>query len=78
MSAKSLRESLLKADRALSAAVFSKGMSAALGEVAAPDAILLYSGAPVVAGRANITALLDAQPTLGKMRIQWLTLVGAV
>lgn len=77
-SAKALRESLLKADRALSAAVLSKGMSAAFGEAAAPDAIFLYSGAPVVAGRANIVALLDAQPTLSRNRIQWFPLVVAV
>lgn len=77
-SAKDLRESLLKADRALSAAVRSKGMSAAFGEAAAPDAILLYNGAPVVAGRANILTLLGAQFTLNRMRIQSLPLVAAV
>lgn len=77
-SAKALRESLLKADRALSAAVLSKGISGAFGEVAAPDAIFLYDGAPIVAGRANIVALLDAQATLSRVRIQSLPLVAAV
>lgn len=77
-SAKALRESLLKADRALSAAVLSKGMSAGFGEVASPNAIFLYNGAPVIAGRANIVALLDAQPMLSRNRIQWLPLVAAV
>jgi ketosteroid isomerase-like protein len=77
-SAKTDRESLLKADRALSAAVLSKGMSAAFGEAVAPDAIFLYNGAPVVAGRANIVALLAAQPTLSRNRIQWFPLVVAV
>ena len=78
ISAKSLRESLLNADRALSAAVLSKGMSAAFGEAASPDAIFLYDGAPIVAGRANILALLDAQPALSRVRIQSLPLVAAV
>ncbi len=77
-SAKALRESLLKADRALAAAVLSKGVSAAFGEVASPNAIFLYDGAPIVAGRANILALLDAQPALSRMRVQWFPLVGAV
>src|SRR6476659_431429 len=77
-SPKELRESLLKADRALSAAVLSKGMSAGFGEAAAENAIFLYNGAPVIAGRANIVALLDAQPTLSRNRIQWLPLVAAV
>ena len=78
ISAKSLRESLLNADRALSTAVLSKGMSAAFGEAASPDAIFLYDGAPIVAGRANILALLDAQPALSRVRIQSLPLVAAV
>jgi ketosteroid isomerase-like protein len=76
--AKDLRESLLKADRALSAAVLSKGMSAGFGEAAADNAILLYAGAPVVVGRTNVLALLDAQFTLTRMRIQSLPLVAAV
>jgi len=53
-------------------------MSAGFGEVASPNAIFLYNGAPVIAGRANIVALLDAQPTLSQNRIQWLPLVAAV
>ena len=77
-SAKTLRESLLKADRALSAAVLNKGMSAAFAEVASPDAILLYDGAPIISGRANVLALLDAQPMLKATRIQWLPLVVTV
>jgi ketosteroid isomerase-like protein len=77
-SVKSLRESLLKADRALSASVLAKGMSTAFGEVAAPDAIFLYDGAPVVAGRANVITLLEAQTGLSAVRIQWLPLVGTV
>jgi len=77
-SAKALRESLLKADRAFSATVLSKGISAGFSEVASPNAIFLYNGAPVIAGRANIVALLDAQPTLSQNRIQWLPLVAAV
>jgi ketosteroid isomerase-like protein len=77
-SAKTLRESLFKADRALSAAVLARGITAAFGDVTAPDAILLYDGAPIVSGRANILALLDAQPMLKTTRIQWLPLVVTV
>jgi ketosteroid isomerase-like protein len=53
-------------------------MSAAFGEAVAADAMFLYSGAPVVAGRANIIALLDAQPALRRLRIQWIPLVAAL
>lgn len=75
---KALRESLLTIDRAVSAAVLAKGFTAALVDVLAPDAIFLYDGAPIVAGRANVLTLLDAQPSLRTMRAEWLPLVATV
>ncbi len=75
---KAVRESLLQADRALSAATRSRGIGGAFGEVLAPNALFLYEGAPIVTGRDNILALLAAQPALAAMRIQWLPVVVAV
>jgi ketosteroid isomerase-like protein len=75
---KASRESLLRADRAMSASSVERGMSAALASVLAPDALFLYDGAPIVAGRANVISLLDEQPELRSMRVQWLPIVVVV
>ena len=75
---KAARESLLRADRALSSGVSQKGMSAAFGDAATQDAFFLYDGAPIIAGHDNIVALLSAQPELKVNRIQWLPLVVTV
>jgi len=75
---KATRESLLKADRALSSDVSQRGMTAAFEDAAAQDALFLYDGAPIIAGHDNVVALLGAQPELKVNRIQWLPLVVAV
>lgn len=77
-SAKALRESLLKTDRALSSDVAQRGITAAFEGAAAKDALFLYDGAPIVAGHDNIVTLLAAQPELKVNRIQWLPLVVTV
>lgn len=77
-SAKAARESLLKADRALSSDVTQKGITAAFEDAAAPDALFLYDGAPIIAGHDNVVAFLAAQPELKVNRIQWLPLVVTV
>lgn len=77
-SAKASRESLLKADRALSSDVSLRGITAAFEDAAAQDALFLYDGAPIIAGHDNVVALLAAQPELKVNRIQWLPLVVTV
>lgn len=76
--AKTAREALLQADRSLSAAVLSKGFSDGLGDALASDALFLYEGAPIVAGRANVAAFLMSQPALAGLRVQWQPLVALV
>ena len=66
--AKAARETLLQADRTMSAA-------ALLADGLASDGILLYEGAPVLAGRAKVLALLKSQPELSPLRVQWQPLV---
>jgi len=77
-SGKAARESLLKADRALSSNVSQRGITAAFENAGAQDALFLYDGAPIIAGHDNIVALLAAQPELKVNRIQWLPLVVTV
>ncbi|HUQ18652.1 MAG TPA: hypothetical protein VM099_03475, partial [Gemmatimonadaceae bacterium] len=48
--AKTLRESLLKVDRELSATAYKDGLRAAFSNVLSDDARFLYDRAPVVAG----------------------------
>jgi ketosteroid isomerase-like protein len=75
---KATRGSLLLADRALSVAARARGVAGAFDGVLAPNALLLYEGAPIVIGRGNIVTLLAAQPSLAAMRVQWLPVVAAV
>lgn len=77
-SAKPTRGSLIQADQALSASARAKGIRAAFGEILAPNSLFLYDGAPIVAGRESILALLGAQPSLAMMRIQWIPMVAAI
>ena len=77
-SSKAARESLLKADRALSSDASQRGITVAFENAAAQDALFLYDGAPIVAGHDNVVALLAAQPELKVNRIQWLPLVVTV
>jgi ketosteroid isomerase-like protein len=72
---KSLRESLLKADRDLSMATLKKGIRAAFTDVLASDGYLLYEGAPVIGGKANVVEVLGSQPVLNTLRVKWLPLV---
>ena len=65
------RASLLQADRAVSDSSGRRGLRVALRGAIAEDAVLLYSGAPVVQGGSAITALLSAQPLLDSLRVEW-------
>jgi hypothetical protein len=70
------REALLAADRALSAAVRRDGLAAGLASVLGADGLVLFEGAPIVAGPQAATAVLGAPAELGRLRVEWLPLAG--
>jgi len=53
---------------------FTDGLADAL----TGDALFLYEGAPIVAGRAKVLGLLKSQPALSGLRVQWQPLVALV
>jgi ketosteroid isomerase-like protein len=66
----SARTSLLEADRAAAAAVFQHGLQTGLQDALADDAILLFEGAPLLAGRGRILQVFGSQLNLARLRIQ--------
>jgi ketosteroid isomerase-like protein len=74
-STKALRESLLNADRQLSASTKKIGLRAAFADALADDAYFLYEGVPVVSGKSNIVGMLSSQDALDAMRVEWFPLV---
>ena len=66
-------DSLVAVDRGLSDSGF-----AALVAHGANDLVLVYPGAPVVAGRANAERMLEAQAALRGVRVRWVPLHGEV
>jgi ketosteroid isomerase-like protein len=71
-------ESLLATDRRASDASLQRGLRAALEAAVSDDATLLYAGAPVVRGSANVAALLRAQPLLDSLNVRWQPLSGSL
>ena len=67
------RRALAIAERRASDASATDGVAAAVGAVAHDRLALLFENAPVVAGKANVLALLGAQPQLQRGRVQWQT-----
>jgi hypothetical protein len=67
------RRALAIAERRASDASARDGIVPTLGGIAHDRVALLFENAPVVVGRANVLALLDAQPQLKQARIQWQT-----
>lgn len=76
--APSPRASLIQADQAASQAVLHRGIVAGLGDVLDDSVVLLYAGAPPVSGRERVTRLLNAQPALKNLRVQWFPIIVAV
>jgi len=72
------RASLIQADQAASQAVLRSGIVAGLGAVLDDSAVLLYAGAPPVSGKERVAQLLNAQPTLKNLRLQWFPIIVAV
>jgi ketosteroid isomerase-like protein len=69
------RASLVEADKQAGASVFQQGIATGLQEYLAEDAILLYEGAPIVAGRSRVIQALGSQPALAGIRIQRLPVI---
>lgn len=72
------RASLIQADNAASQAVLRGGMASGLSPVLDDSVVLLYAGAPPVAGKGRVTQLLNAQPALRTLRVQWFPTVVAI
>lgn len=61
LAAQSQRSVLVRADRAMADSSWSAGFDATIASVAIPDVVLLWPGAPVVQGGANVTRLLASE-----------------
>lgn len=62
---------LLAAERATSEASGRSGFAAAVAEAFHPDGVLLWPGAPVAAGAADVRRLLAAQASLDSLCLTW-------
>ena len=72
------KASLIEADRAAGASVFQHGLQAGIQDALAEDAVLLFEGAPLIAGRGRIGVILSAQPGLERIRVQRLPVIVAI
>jgi ketosteroid isomerase-like protein len=70
------RESLLAAERSVAQAVGRAGLARGLRPVLAADGLLLFEGAPIVAGPEAAERVTDAAADLSRLRVEWLP-VGA-
>lgn len=64
------RTSLIEADKALGSAIFQKGIQQGLQEFLTEDAVLVFEGAPLLAGRARVVQVIATQPSLARLRVQ--------
>ena len=67
-------DQLIAADRAAADTAMALGLPEAISRAASPDLVLVYPGAPVVAGRDAARQLLDAQAPLKSLTIRWVPL----
>lgn len=72
-SAQTPLDSLIATDNAQSDSGFAAGIAHA-----ADDLVLVYPGAPVIAGRAEALRMLEMQTPLRKLTVRWLPLHGEV
>jgi ketosteroid isomerase-like protein len=68
------RESLVAADRAAGDSVLKQGFATGLLGAAAPELVLVYPGAPVIAGLEGARHLLTAQTALSGLTVRWMPL----
>lgn len=72
------RDELLDADRSASDTSLAAGFAAALARAGHEELVLVYPGAPVVAGRETVARLLAAQEALRGLRLRWVPLYAEV
>lgn len=70
----SRRESLVAADRAAGDSVLKQGFASGLTGMAAPELVLVYPGAPVIAGLQGSKTMLAAQKGLSTITVRWMPL----
>jgi ketosteroid isomerase-like protein len=68
------RESLVAADRAAGDSVLKQGFTTGLIGMSAPELVLVYPGAPVIAGLEPSKAMLEAQKGLSTITMRWMPL----
>lgn len=67
-------DQLIAADRAAADTSMAMGFAEALTRASGPELVLVYPGAPVVAGRDAVRQLLDAQAPLKSITLRWVPL----
>jgi ketosteroid isomerase-like protein len=72
------RADLLAADRAASDTSIALGLAEAIGRMAAPDIVLVFPGAPVIAGREAARTMLAGQTSLAGLGLRWVPLYAEV
>lgn len=72
------RAALFAADRAASAKVLRHGLTEGLADALADSVVFLYEGAPILTGRTRVAEHLRAQPSLSRIRLQWLPIIISV
>jgi ketosteroid isomerase-like protein len=68
------RESLVAADRAAGDSALKQGFAAGLVGMSAPDLVLVYPGAPVIAGLESARTMLNSQKALSGLTVRWMPL----
>ncbi len=71
-------DQLIAADRAAADTAVALGLSEALARSAGPELVVVYPGAPVVAGLDAARQLLAAQPALKGITLRWVPLFAEV
>lgn len=71
-------DQLIAADRAAADTAMALGFAEAIGRAGAPELVLVYPGAPVVAGLEAARQLLDAQAPLKSLTLRWVPLYAEV
>lgn len=72
------RDQLLAADRAAADTAVALGLAEALQRSGAPELVVVYPGAPVVAGRDAVYRLLSQQSALKAITLRWVPLYAEV
>jgi ketosteroid isomerase-like protein len=67
-------DQLIAADRAAGDTAVALGLAEALARFGAPDLIVIYPGAPVVAGREAVHQLIGGQAALQAITLRWVPL----